>query len=125
MKKLSTADEIGSFVETYRNPNKTTEPGTQFLNNLDLIKEFEESECEETCLKGYIVKQKNETIFTNQIPKTSCEDYLTMQLVKESFAASKRDYTEVSNLIIKLVDFCEDFCRKRTICTFCWADQSR
>ena len=100
MKNLSTTDEIGAFVETYRDPNITNRlsPGAQFSENLDFIKKFEETpvgDCGATCSKGFIVKQENGTIFSKQIPKSSCENYLTVQIVKELFASSKRDYTEV------------------------------
>ena len=102
MKSLSTTDQIGAFVETYRDPNITNRlaPGAQFSENLNFIKQFEETpvgDCGATCSKGFIVKQENGTIFSKQIPKSSCENYLTVQLVKELFAASKRDYTEVRN----------------------------
>ena len=98
MKNLSTTDQIGAFVETYRDPNQTKSlvPGVEFSENLDQIKKFEETNCDTTCSKGFIVKQENATIFSEQIPVSSCENFLTMQLVKELFAASKRDYTEVS-----------------------------
>ena len=98
MKNLSTTDQIGAFVETYRDPNQTKSlvPGVEFSENLDQIKKFEETNCDTTCSKGFIVKEENGTIFSEQVPKSSCENFLTMQLVKELFAASKRDYTEVS-----------------------------
>ena len=44
---------------------------------------------------GFFVKEENKTIFTKQIPKERCEDYLTLQIVKELFPSSRRDYTEV------------------------------
>ena len=96
MKKLNNVDLVTDFVKKYRNPNNTMEPGEKFLRNLDSIKEFEETDCGKACSKGFIVKNDNGTFFTDRIPKSSCEDYLTMQLVSESFTASKRDYTEVS-----------------------------
>ena len=98
MKNLSTTDQIGAFVETYRDPNKTKSlvPGVEFSENLNQIKKFEETNCDTTCSKGFIVKEESGTIFSEQVPKSSCENFLTMQLVKELFAASKRDYTEVS-----------------------------
>ena len=98
MKNLSTTDQIGAFVETYRDPNQTKSlvPGVEFSENLDQIKKFEETNCDTTCSKGFIVKEESGTIFSEQVPKSSCENFLTMQLVKELFAASKRDYTEVS-----------------------------
>ena len=98
MKNLSTTDQIGAFVETYRDPNQTKSlvPGVEFSENLNQIKKFEETNCDTTCSKGFIVKEESGTIFSEQVPKSSCENFLTMQLVKELFAASKRDYTEVS-----------------------------
>ena len=102
MKNLSTTDQIGAFVETYRDPNQTKSlvPGVEFSENLNQIKKFEETNCDTTCSKGFIVKInpyfESGTIFSEQVPKSSCENFLTMQLVKELFAASKRDYTEVS-----------------------------
>ena len=98
MKNLSTTDQIGAFVETYRDPNQTKSlvPGVEFSENLNQIKKFEETNCDTTCSKGFIVKDENGTIFSEQVPESSCENFLTMQLVKELFAASKRDYTEVS-----------------------------
>ena len=98
MKNLSTTDQIGAFVETYRDPNQTKSlvPGVEFSENLNQIKKFEETNCDTTCSKGFIVKEESGTIFSEQVPESSCENFLTMQLVKELFAASKRDYTEVS-----------------------------
>ena len=97
MKQLSTPEDFGTFVETYRDRKIPGQPGEQFLSNLNLIKPFEETrDCGTTCLTGFVIKEKEKTIFTDRIPKGSCEDYLTMQLVKESFASSKRDFTEVS-----------------------------
>ena len=106
MKNLSTVTDVTEFVNSYRNPDNTTEPGEVFLENLNSIITFEEESCKDTsvkkCLNGFIVKnEKNVTIFTEQIPKSSCEHYLTMQLVKESITASKRDYTEVGKVIKK------------------------
>ena len=76
------------------------ESAVEFSENLDQIKKFEETNCDTTCSKGFIVKInpyfESGTIFSEQVPKSSCENFLTMQLVKELFAASKRDYTEVS-----------------------------
>ena len=102
MKSLSTTDQTGTFVETYQDPNITNRlaPGAQFSKNLDFVKKFEETpvgNCGATCSKGFIMKQENGTIFSKQISKSSCENYLTVQLVNELFAASKRDYTEVRN----------------------------
>ena len=101
MKSLKTVENVTDFVTKYRNPDNTLEPDEEFLRNLDSIKEFEEPDCEDACPKGFIVKNENGTFFTDQIPKDSCEDYLTMQLVKESFNASKRDYTEVRSCVKK------------------------
>ena len=101
MKSLSTVTDVTDFVKRYRNRNNTTAPGEIFLENLNSIITFEGTSCKDTdvkkCLKGFIVKNENATIFTDQIPKSSCEHYLTMQLVKESITASKRDYTEVGS----------------------------
>ena len=107
MKNLSTVNDVTAFVTNYRNPINTMEPKEEFLRNLDLIKTFNETECDDACSEGFIVYNENGTFFTDQIPKSSCEDYLTMQLVKESFNASKRDYTEVSSCVNPLAKFSE------------------
>ena len=98
MKNLNTVENVTAFVTKHRNPDNTLQPGEEFLRNLDTIKEFEETDCGKACSKGFIVKNDNGTFFTDRIPKSSCEDYLTMQLVNESFTASKRDYTEVKRV---------------------------
>ena len=101
MKVLNSTDDVKGFVEKYGEKDGEKggyKPGDQFKSNLNFIKAFEDKTgCGDNCAKGFIIKNETETFFTDKIPKKSCVDYLTMQLVNESFPASKRDYTEVSN----------------------------
>ena len=98
MKLLKTTKDVTKFVTDNQNPNSPTKPSDEFMMNLNSIKKFKETDCDINCLEGFISKNEDDAIFTYDIPKRSCVDYITMQLVMESFVASKRDYTEVTRI---------------------------
>ena len=116
MKVLNSTDDVKGFVEKYGEKDGEKggyKPGDQFKSNLNFIKAFEDKTgCGDNCAKGFIIKNETETFFTDKIPKKSCVDYLTMQLVNESFPASKRDYTEVSNQGQLKITFVQIFAEK-------------
>ena len=99
MRKLNSTAEVTKFVTDNQNPNYPTEPSDKFLINLNSVRKFKETGCDtnfdDNCLEGYISKNEDGATFTYDFPKNSCVDYITAQLVKESFVASNRDYTEV------------------------------
>merc|ERR1739838_306302 len=109
MKKLSTSNQIDNFVQAnkvQKMENSISEFGDELKQNLALIREFEETvNCGGKCSVGFVTKFENEIIFTEQIPKNSCEIYITMQLVKELFSAPGRDFTQVKNVNLNRCNF--------------------